>query len=242
MGHTRFSWVGIALFCVSTSTFAQGQAGQGQVVTTPINNWSYQHHASTATEGVLNGQARVVQAVGQATYLNSIAAVNQQEAYRRWIENRKLYVKTYYENKEINREYREKYSSKPPTKERWARITASALPDRLSGEQYDAVTGRLVWPHVLRTDEYKAIRDRIDELLVTRTPENSGDGSPFQREIASLVGGMKMLLKDNIDTLSTSQYGNAKGFLESLAYEAELPMGTPADAIVAADDSTVNEL
>lgn len=206
-------------------------------VTTPINNWSYHRHSSTATEGYLRGHATVVQAAGQATYLNSVAAVNFQEANRRRIENHNLYVRKYFENKEINRQYREKYAAVPPTKEQWARITAAALPDRLTAEQFDPQTGALVWPHILRTDEYRAFRDRIDTLLANRSPENSGDGSPAQRELAELIDGMKMLLKSNIDTVSVSQYGAAKWFLMSLDYEMKMPMtGIP----VAAKPANVN--
>ena len=211
----------IALLLASVAgSFASAQTA----VTTPINNWSYQRHSSTAAEGFLRGTATVIQAAGQKNYLDSVASVNYQEALRRRIENSNLYVKTYFENKEINRQYREKYASAPPTEERWARITAASLPDRLSESQYDPNTGKLVWPHILRGEEYAAFRKRVDELFASRTPDNSGDGSPSQREIANLIDGMKMLLKSNIDTVSLSQYGNAKMFLVSLDYEAQLPL------------------
>ncbi len=237
MGMSRISIATLTVL-VAASSIANAQ----QAVTTPINNWSYQRHASTATEGFLRGHAAVVQAAGQARYLNSVAAVNYQEAARRRIENSNLYVKTYFENKEINRQYREKYAPVPPTKEQWARITAAALPDRLTAEQFDPTTGALIWPHILRTDEYKAFRTRIDELVSNRTPENSGDGSPSQRELAELIDGMKLLLKSNVGTVSTSQYGAAKWFLMSLDYEAQLPMnGIPVAANAAAGtDNSAN--
>lgn len=208
----------IALVAVSSIASAQN------AVTVPINNWSYQRHASTATEGYLRGSAAVVQAVGQRNYLNSVAAVNHQVALQKRIENSGLYVKTYFENKEINRAYREKYAPVPPTKEQWQRITQASLPDRLTAEQFDPATGQLVWPHILRTDQYKAFRDRIDTLISSRTPENSGDGSPSQIELNELIDGMKMVLKSNIDNVSASQYAGAKWFLLSLDYEAQLPL------------------
>lgn len=219
MKYARISTIALLVTSVAGSvTLAQ------TAVTTPINNWSYQRHSSTATEGFLRGTATVIQATGQKNYLDSIANVNHQEAQRRRIENSNLYVKTYFENKEINRQYRAKYASAPPTKERWARITAAALPDRLTESQYDPTTGKLVWPHILRDEEYTAFRNRIDELFASRSPDSSGDGSPSQREIANLIDGMKMLLKTNIETVSLSQYGNAKMFLLSLDYEAQLPL------------------
>jgi hypothetical protein len=236
---------------------------QNGVLTPPINNWSYQNHASTAAEGFLQGQAAVVTSVGQANYLNSVAAVNFQEAVRRNIENHGLYVRTRIENKELNRQYRERYAAPQMTQERWQRIIAASLPDRLTADQFDSATGRLIWPHILRGDEYKAFRDPIDELLSSRTPETSGDGSPNQRELDQLVKGMMALLKSNIDTVSASQYGAAKWFLMSIAYEAKQAMshdpqaanaqpiaaanGAPAPAQIAAApadvpaDSTVQQ-
>lgn len=204
-----------------------GTLACAQALTTPIYNWNYQNQASTAAEGFLNGQAQVIQAIGQAEYLNSVAAVNYQEAARQWIENRQAYVNAYYQNKETIREYRERYSRKPPTQEQWARITAKSLPPRLSAKQLDAASGQLIWPHILRTAEYSAFRTRIDELIATRSPDNSGNGSPFQQEIALLVDGMNRLLKTNQGFLSATQYADAKAFLRSLDYEVKQQFNQP---------------
>ncbi len=188
----------------------------------PITNWTYYNHASTAGEGLLRGQAAAVQAVGQANYLHSLAAVNYAEAYRRQIENNRLYVKTYIENREEVYKYRERYTRPPLTKEQWQEFSSRALPDRLTSEQYS--NGKITWPHILRMDAYKPLRERVDELVASRTPENSGDGSPSQREIASHIDAMKILLRENLDTLSSSQYGNAKWFLVCLDYEMKHPL------------------
>lgn len=193
----------------------------GQAVTVPIQNWSYQNHASTAAEGMLNGQARVIDAIGQANYLNSVAAVNYQEARSKWIDNNKKWISTYYANKIYNKEMRDRYAKKPPTREQWDRITLASLPDPLTQQQYDRETGRIVWPHVLRTAEYDAFRKRIDELVSNRTADNDGDGSPFQREVATLLNGMVMLLQTNIHTLTQTQYADARAFLKSLDYEVK---------------------
>ena len=213
-------WVVIA----STSADAQLVGGS-------IYNWRYQHHASTALEGYLNGQANLVEAVGQANYLDSMAALNYQQAFRTWIENGQLYVKTYLDNQDYMKERRERYVRKAPSKEQWARIHAMSLPARLTPQEYEAHTGRLNWPHILRTAEYDALRNRIDELLAARTADNSGNGSPFQQELASLVHGMQILLKNNLGSASPSQYVAAKAFLQSLDYEAKQPLaqGRAAD-------------
>lgn len=206
----------------------------GQVATPAINNWSYQNHASTFEEGWMNGQARVIQAIGQTNYLNSVAAVNLQEAASKWIDNRKKFVTTYYENKAYSQEMRDRYAKRPPTKEQWERITLNSLPDPLTSQQYDRSSGRVVWPHILRTGEYDAFRNRIDALMVSRTADNDGDGSPFQKEVCSLVDAMKMLLKTNIHNVTETQYADAKAFLRSLDYEVKQVRG----AVVAGPQPT----
>ncbi len=194
----------LVVSALAGSSFAQNAA------IAPISNWTYYNHASTAAEGLLRGQAAAVQAVGEANYLQSLAAVNYAEATRMQIENNRLYVKTTLANREEVQSYRERYARRPISKEQWQEFAKRALPDRLTPDQYS--NGKLVWPHILRMDEYAPMRKRIDELVASRTIDNSGDGSPSQREIASLVDSMKILLRQNIDTLSSSQYGNSKWF------------------------------
>lgn len=212
--------------CCGSWAHAQGDPAAAAVgpVAPPIVNWSYVGHSSTLQEGYLRGAAAAIQSVGQANYLNSIAAVNLQEATRQAIENQNTYIRNTLENRELIQQYRERYRPRAPTKEEWQRVTEASLPDRLTPDQLDPITGQLVWPHILRTDEYRAFRERVDVLFSNRTPDNSGDGSPSQRELASLIDAMKMLLKSNIKTVTLSQYSSAKWFLRSLDYEAQLPL------------------
>lgn len=208
-------------------------AAMGQVAV-PITNWTYYRHASTAEEGFLRGQAAAIQAVGEANYTSSLAAVNYADATRRQIENSRLYVKTIIENREQIRDHREKYSKPLLSKETLEEYVRKSLPDRLTKEQYN--NGKLTWPHILRMDAYTALRERIDVLVASRTPEDSGDGSPSQREIHSLVDATKRLLADNINGMSSSQYGNALWFLNSLDFEMKHPFSAdptpPTDATV----------
>lgn len=228
------SCLGVLLsFTVASLAFAQG----GAVVAPPIVNWSYLGRSSTFEEGYLRGSAAVVQSAGQANYMNSIAAVNYQEATRKMIENQGLYIRNNIKNREMVHQFRERYRPSAPTQEEWQRVTEASLPDRLSSDQFDPVTGKLIWPNILRSEEYQAFRERIDAIYSNRTPDNSGDGSPSQRELASLIDGMKMLLKSNINTVTLSQYASAKWFLKSVDYEAQFPLQSlPAATDVKASD------
>ncbi len=187
----------------------------------------------------MQGAASVLQASGQANYANSLAAVNFQEAYRRQLENSRLYVQVFLERREMVRQYLDRYGEHPPTREQLERIAKNALPDRLTADEYDASTGKLVWPHILRDEAYAAFRKKIDGLMASRTPENSGDGSPWQRELHQHIDGMKRVLKQNIDTVTAQQYARAKWFLVSLDYEGTMPLSQPKAQPVAAEPAAV---
>lgn len=224
----------LALTAAASSASAQNNG----VALAPITNWSYGHHSSTFEEGYMQGAASVLQASGQANYANSLAAVNFQEAYRRQLENSRLYVQVFLERREMVRQYLDRYGDHPPTKEQLERIAKNALPDRLTADEYDLSTGKLVWPHILRDDAYAPFRKKIDELMASRTPENSGDGSPWQRELHQLIDGMKRVLKQNIDTVTAQQYARSKWFLVSLDYEGTLPLSqAKAQPVVAGEQA-----
>jgi hypothetical protein len=53
-----------------------------------------------------------------------------------------------------------------------------------------------------------------------RTPDDSGDGSPSHTKIRQLAEVMRLLLKENMDTVTPQQYADARAFLVSLEYEA----------------------
>lgn len=218
-------WVLAMAAILLSAAGSTGFAQQPPVAIAPINNWNYQDHASTFEQGYLQGVASVYQAAGQANYTNSLAAVNFQEAYRRQLENNRLYVQVFLERREMVRQYLDKYGKHPPTREQLERVAKNALPDRLASDEYDPVTGKLVWPHVLRDEVYTPWREHIDELMASRTPENSGDGSPWQRELHQTIDAMIRVLKQNIDTVTVQQYARAKWFLVSLDYEGTLPPG-----------------
>jgi len=74
---TAYALATYSLFYVNLS-----DANAQPAIAAPIQNWSYIHHSSTATEGALRGQAEVISAAGTYRYMDSLAIVNYQEAYR----------------------------------------------------------------------------------------------------------------------------------------------------------------
>ena len=186
----------------------------------PLYGWHGIPRSSTPVESLLRGQAALVAANGEASYYNSMAARNYEDAYRQSLENRRLKTEVYFTRKEMAKEYQLKYAEKPRDIEDAKRLAKLAAPARLTEDQFDPFTAQLNWPHVLRRSEYDAVRNKIDSLMQRRTPDDSGDGSPSHTKIRQMTDVMKLLLKENMDLVTPQQYANAKAFLVSLEYEA----------------------
>jgi len=194
---------------------------QGPAIAAPSQNWSYINHSSTLGEGLLRGQAATLSAAGEAIYMDSLAAVNYAEAYKRAIENSVAVTKAYYERREIREEYMQKYGPKPFVGEARRRFLEYYQPKRLSAQEFDAKTGKLAWPHILRQEQFAPLKVQVDEVFTTREPENSGDGSSTHRQVYQLCNLLNALLKDNISSMTADQYIAGQEFLRSVELEAK---------------------
>ncbi len=202
--------------------FAGGAVlAQGPAIAYPSNNWSFTHHSSTAAEGALRGHASVLNALGELYYLNSLAAVNYQEAQRRAIDNSVAYTKAYFEKREMQEEFLRRYGRKPLVGEARKKYIAYYMPKKLTATEFNAETGQITWPHILRQSQYAPIKSEIDNLFATRNKDNSGDGSSTQLQISQMVKSLTSLLRENIDTMSSEQYMHALEFLRSVDAEAK---------------------
>jgi hypothetical protein len=186
----------------------------------PIGVWGNPWRATTPVESILRGEAAIIEANGIANLNHSLAAKNYQDAYKQSLENRMLRTEVYFTRKEMAKEFAERYAEKPRDAEEVKRLAKLAAPKRLTAEQFDPLTTELHWPHVLRRSEYNAVREKIDSLMSLRTPDDSGDGSPSHTKIRQLAEVMRMLLKENMDSVTPQQYADARAFLVSLEYEA----------------------
>src|SRR3954454_3336935 len=66
----------------SLATPGLGFAGYGG------GDYGYGYHSSTLEEGWLRGLGALAAAQGQANYLNSLANINNQDAYTKYVQNR----------------------------------------------------------------------------------------------------------------------------------------------------------
>lgn len=216
----RISTRSVALaFAIAATTGAV--RAQGPAIATPINNWNFMNHSSTIAEGALRGQASVMSAAGELAYLDSLASINYQEAYRRAIDNSVAYTKAYYEKRELRAEFYEKYGRKPFVGEARKKVIEFYQPKKLTADQFNAETGQLTWPHILRQSQYAPIKVEIDSLFESRNFKNSGNGSVTQLKLSQLIRSMAALLRENIDSMSAEQYISAQEYLRSVDAESK---------------------
>ncbi|MCU0717101.1 MAG: hypothetical protein MUD03_13335 [Pirellula sp.] len=226
--HTQMKMVGWRLGAATLALgwFGAGsvEAQQGPAIAYPVNSWSFTERSSTVDEGFMRGQASIIGAVGELSYMNSLAAINYQEAQRRAIDNSVAYTKAYFERRELREEFVRRYGSKPFVGEARRRMVEYYQPKKLSASQYNHDTGVITWPHILRQPQYAPLKKEIDSIFATRNWENSGSGSPTQLQVAQLVKSLAALLRENLLTMSAEQYVEAQEFLRSVDAEAKLPV------------------
>ena len=222
---------------------------QGPAIAYPNYNWSYSDHASTYQEGTMRGQAAILSSSAELSYLNSVAAINFQEAQRRSIENSVAYMKAYLDRKEMRDEYMERYRPKPFVGEARQKVVDYYRPKKLSAAQYDGETGKITWPHILRQVQYAPVRNEVDAIFANRSFENSGNGSDSQLQVKKLIKTFSALVRENLHAMSAEQYIEVQGFLRSVDAEAKLQappkvdqagIGEPADADPAGNAPAVN--
>ena len=238
MTRTWNKYVGLSSLLFGLA-FGATSMGQGPAIAYPINNWSYLNHSSTANEGAYRGQAALVGAAGQAVYMDSLAAINYEEAYSRAIENSVAVTKAYYERRELHDEYMRKYGPKPLIGEARKKAIEYYQPKKLSASEFNIQTGQLTWPHILRQEQFAPIKIQLDEVFAKRTPDNSGDGSLTHRQIYNLCNALAGMLRENISKVTTDQYIDAKEFIRSVELEGRSTV--PQEIAIPANGAVANE-
>jgi hypothetical protein len=186
---------------------------------------TYYDHASTWEEGMMRGGADAMRAVGEMNYNNSLAMINAQEAYSRYLDNRLKATTTYFDLRQTNREARAEERGQRATPEKLAEIAKIRAPDRLAANYFDAATHGVVWPSVLENPYFAEERATINRLMETRR----GVGLE-SREVQAVAEAMTAKLRTLVYEMKPSEYIAAKRFLTSLDYEMNF---APAGAAVA---------
>jgi len=186
------------------------------------NTYQAYHHASTAAEGRLRGMADLARSQGQANLDNSAAAINYSLARRNEMDNRLHWTHTFFQMRQANRAYRAMERGPRPTMEDCIRYAQMGKPKRLSPSELDTITGEIHWPLLLTSDEFAGDRSELESVFARRA-SCSAIGLEDYLKIRDTTDQMLAKLKGQIREAPARQYIIAKRFVESLAYEADLP-------------------
>jgi len=180
------------------------------------------NRASTPAEGYARGMGDVMRSAGMYNLATSEAAINMTEAQRREIENRQQWTDAYFAMRQANRNYRATERAPRPGMEQLVRYAQADQPQRLSPSELDNVSGQIRWPRLLRADEFADSRGELEELF--RQWANVGATSTEQlRAVRQQTDAMLAELQAQVRTAPPSDYLVAKRFIQSLAYQAQMP-------------------
>ncbi|HVW39153.1 MAG TPA: hypothetical protein VHB99_17680 [Pirellulales bacterium] len=181
--------------------------------------WYGGYYASTPAEGYAMGMAAVISSAGFANYMNSAAAINLEQARSAYLDNQIKYTETYYAKKRIHQSYVDSTRKPGMSSQRLAALAKGAPPVPLSEAELDPVTGQIVWPNILRGDEYEPLRQQLDALFAERAAEG---GNISVKETNAIADSSKQLaaeLKKRLKDYPSGDYMTAKRFVERLSRE-----------------------
>jgi hypothetical protein len=207
----------IPLLGLSACVLLAGWCVSGPVLAQVVYN-----NASTVGESWAKGMSDVISAHGNANLANSEAAINAESARTQNIQNAKLSTDTYFQMRKDNKAFREWERGPKPTMEDLARYAQMGRPKRLTPGEFDYVTGRINWPKLLQQSSFEEERVNLDALFAKRA-EAGGISFEEQMGIRDTTNAMLAKLVSQIQELPANYYMAAKKFVESLAYESQLP-------------------
>lgn len=180
------------------------------------------NRASTPAEGYARGVSDVIRSAGMYNLATSEASVNMTEATRRNIENRQQWTNTYFDMRATNQAYRDAERGARPSMEQLVRYAQAGKPKRLSPSELDTVSGRIHWPRLLKTDGFSQSRSQLEDLFRNWASAGASNSDQLDK-IRDVTDAMLDELKAQVQTSLPRDYLVAKHFIQSLAYEAQLP-------------------
>lgn len=161
-------------------------------------------HASTAAEGYLRGLADLWRGWGDYNYETSLAAINNEEAERRELENSVARVSTRYERRQLSRQYRYGSRSNVDSEDQnvASNVSLRAAPvrrpaKRLTPAQFDPIAKTLAWPPLLYDDHFAGERTRLERLMAQRAEADPSNAAQSRRLIRQCVDRCRTKMKDN---------------------------------------------
>jgi hypothetical protein len=174
---------------------------------------------STVAGSQMTGMANVISSSGQAALNRSAAAVNLTQADAQHIVNEQAATDAYFNMRATNRAAVAAENGPRLTLEQMTQIAKEGVPNPLSREQYNPVSGKLNWPSFLQQPPFDTRRNEVDGLMAKQAEYGSlpyGD----QTKVRSTIESMFTDLKAQIDSIPTPDYLASRTFLNNLKFAA----------------------
>lgn len=170
------------------------------------------------------GYADVLRAQGEYNRNTAEAQIQGEAARKQNIENNVKATEAYFARQEMGQQAQaKKFAGLKETRDRWLKNREPETPNRPTILQFDQKTGKIYWPEVLQLGEYAAWRERLDLLFADRSQRTAE--TRHSLEIRQTAKELLQELKFDIRRLPTTDYIEAKKFVESLAWEAQFAAG-----------------
>ncbi len=184
--------------------------------------YPYTNYTSNPVEGARYGMADVIRARGEAAETTTGAMINYEQAKSAYIDNTHKWTETYWKRKRLGEsEIQKDLDKQRATTDYWRAHRESGAPPRLTPSQLDPTTGKIYWPNTLLDPVFARGRQEIEELFVLRAHTTSEP--TLSRQVRTLSIEMQNELRKHIRDMTPNEYTATKRFLDSLAYESQLP-------------------
>jgi hypothetical protein len=176
--------------------------------------------ASTAAQAYAYGMSSVIQAEGAYNLMTAQAAVAAQQAQAQYLQNRLAATQTYFEMRQMNKQYRDQERAKPMSSEALSHYYEQTKPKRMAASQLDPVTGQINWPTPLQNEAYASYREDLNSLYKLRAEHKDFSFN----NVRLAAEGMQTEFRKHLDEFSPQEFENSNRFIEALAGEAHYPL------------------
>jgi len=219
---------------VFAAALLSSTSARAQIAISPWYIGGGYYGGGTADGNFMFGLAQVIRAEGDYNAATTQGAINYEVARSKYIENMSKLTQAYFQGREANQAFQiQKMERNRHSPETLAQAAAAELPRRLTSEELDPVTGRILWPDVLRGEEYAALRDDLERLFEVRALTSwTGDTVSL---IHDDTHAMLDILRSHIEEMPSNDFVAARKFIVALDYAVITPARKPVAPAVTSD-------
>lgn len=177
-------------------------------------------NGSTPFSSGMNGQSTIVTGLGALELGTAQGNVLNQQATNIYLNNYKQAVSTYYDVRRIHDNARTEHQRVPATRDQLESVARVGVPHRLTKDEFDSATGKILWPEILAGPSFAEHRAKLEQLFRERSILSGGRGTDNYHAIRTVTGQMQSRLQSMTSSLSPQEYLTGHKFISGLAYEA----------------------